>query len=104
MPRDGRSIGERYRGGVIKTENINHEFLDGVLDGSQIDVYYHFGVSSDDPILDRLRGVRAIIMAGSGSRIKEFAERWSAMSGDPHVVAFPKEDRFVTRYTRGVLV
>lgn len=103
MPRDGRSVGERHRGGVIKTENINHEFLDAVLDGSQVDVYYHFGVASDDPILDRLRGVRAIIMAGSGDRIKEFAERWSAMSGDPHIVAFPKEDRFVTRYTGGVL-
>ncbi|WP_313675605.1 uridine phosphorylase [Mycolicibacterium sp.] len=87
----------------MKTENINHAFLDGVIDGSREDVYYHFGVTSSDPILNALRGVRAVIMAGSGGRIKEFAQRWSALSGDPEIVAFPKEDRFVTRYTGGVL-
>jgi uridine phosphorylase len=87
----------------VKTENINHAFLDGVIDGSREDVYYHFGVTSSDPILNALRGVRAVIMAGSGGRIKEFAQRWSALSGDPEIVAFPKEDRFVTRYTGGVL-
>ena len=74
-----------------------------MVDGSRVDVYYHFGVSSDDPLLERLTGVRAVIMAGSGGRIKEFAERWSARSGDPEIIAFPKEDRFVTRYTGGVL-
>lgn len=87
----------------MKSENINHAFLDGVLSGEHEDVYYHFGVASSDPILDKLRGVRAVIMAGSGGRIKEFAQRWSEMSGDPEIVAFPKEDRFVTRYTGGVL-
>lgn len=90
-------------GGAIKTENINHEFLDGVLEGRQVDVYYHFGVASDDPILEKLRGVRAVILAGSGERIIDFAERWSALSGDPEIIAFPKEERFVTRYTGGVL-
>jgi len=87
----------------VKSENINHAFLDGVLSGEHEDVYYHFGVASSDPILEELRGVRAIIMAGSGGRIKEFAHRWSQISGDPEIVAFPKEDRFVTRYTGGVL-
>ena len=87
----------------MKSENINHAFLDGVLSGEHEDVYYHFGVASSDPILEELRGVRAIIMAGSGGRIKEFAHRWSQISGDPEIVAFPKEDRFVTRYTGGVL-
>jgi len=87
----------------VKTENINHAFLDGVIDGNRKDVYYHFGVTSSDPILETLRGVRAVIMAGSGGRIKEFAQRWSALSGDPEIVAFPKEDRFVARYTGGVL-
>lgn len=87
----------------MKTENINHAFLDGVLDGSHEDVYYHFGVSSSDPILDQLADVKAVVMAGSGGRIKEFAERWSRLNGGAEVVAFPKEDRFVTRYSAGVL-
>ena len=87
----------------MKTENINHAFLDGVLDGTREDVYYHFGVASSDPLLDKLRGVRAVVMAGSGSRIVEFAQRWSELNGGTEVVAFPKEDRFVSRYTAGVL-
>ena len=87
----------------MRTENINHAFLDGVLDGSHEDVYYHFGVASSDPILADLRGVRAVILAGSGGRIKEFAQRWSQLNGGSEIVAFPKEDRFVTRYTGGVL-
>jgi len=87
----------------VRTENINHAFLDGVLDGTREDVYYHFGVASSDPLLDKLRGVRAVVMAGSGSRIVEFAQRWSELNGGTEVVAFPKEDRFVSRYTAGVL-
>jgi uridine phosphorylase len=87
----------------VKTENINHAFLDGVLDGSHEDVYYHFGIASSDPILGKLRDVRAVIMAGSGGRIKEFTQRWSELNGGSEIVAFPKEDRFVTRYSAGVL-
>ena len=87
----------------MKTENINHPFLDGVLDGSHEDVYYHFGIASSDPILEKLRGVRAVILAGSGGRIKEFAQRWSEVCGGSEIVAFPKEDRFITRFTGGVL-
>ena len=84
-------------------ENINHAFLDGVLAGEHVDVYYHFGVASDDPVLEGFRDVRAIILAGSGDRIDEFAQRWSALHGDAPVVALPKEERFVTRYCAGVL-
>jgi len=87
----------------VRTENINHAFLDGVIDGTHEDVYYHFGVASSAPLLRKLRDVRAVIIAGSGSRIKEFAERWSELNGGTEIVAFPKEDRFVTRYTAGVL-
>jgi uridine phosphorylase len=87
----------------VRTENINHAFLDGVLDGTHEDVYYHFGVTSTAPLLRKLRDVRAVIIAGSGSRIKEFAERWSELNGGTEIVAFPKEDRFITRYTAGVL-
>lgn len=87
----------------MKTENINHAFLDGVLDGSHEDVYYHFGVTSSDPMLEKLRDVRAVIMAGSARRIEEFAERWSELNGGSEILAFPKDDRFVTRYAAGVL-
>ena len=49
-------FGAQRRGVDVKTENINHAFLDGVLDGSHEDVYYHFGVASSDSILKRLAG------------------------------------------------
>lgn len=84
-------------------ENINHVFLDAVLDGEQIDTYYHLGVASDDPLLDQMRDVRAVIMAGSRSRIVDFAQLWSAEHGGAAVVSFPKEDRFTTRYCAGAL-
>ena len=87
----------------MRTEYINHAFLDGVLVGCHEDVYYHFGMASSDPLLTKLRDVNAVIMAGSGSRITEFAQRWSELNGGTEIVAFPKEDRFVTRYTAGVL-
>ncbi|MGB7982757.1 MAG: uridine phosphorylase [Candidatus Nanopelagicales bacterium] len=87
----------------MRDENINHGFLDGVLDGERTDVYYHFGVASDDRVLEEFRDVRAVILAGSGDRIHEFAQRWSAQQGGAPIVALPKEERFVTRYCAGVL-
>ncbi|HEX5144879.1 MAG TPA: uridine phosphorylase [Mycobacterium sp.] len=87
----------------MKTENINHAFLDGVLDGSHDDVYYHLGVASTDPILAALSDVKAVVLAGSGGRIKDFAEHWSMRNGRTPIITFDKEDRFVTRYTAGVL-
>ena len=87
----------------MREENINHAFLDGVVSGEHRDLYYHFGVSSGDTILEHFRDVRAIILAGSGDRIVDFAERWSALRGDAEIISLPKEDRFVTRYCAGVL-
>ena len=87
----------------MKSANINHAFLDGVLSGDHEDVYYHFGVSSSDQLLEGLRGLRAVIMAGSGERMQDFAQRWSRLNDGAEVVAFPKEDRFVARYCAGVL-
>ena len=87
----------------MKTENINHDFLDGVLTGDQVDTYYHFGVASDDPILERMRDIRAVVMAGSGERIDAFAQQWSAEHDDAEIIVFPKDERFVTRYCAGVL-
>lgn len=87
----------------MKTDNINYGFLGGVLDGSTVDVYYHLGVESSDPILGALTGLRAVILAGSADRIREFASRWSELNGGSEIIAFPKEDRFTTRYTAGAL-
>ncbi|MCU0300182.1 MAG: uridine phosphorylase [Candidatus Nanopelagicales bacterium] len=87
----------------MRDESINHAFLDGVLAGEYPDVYYHFGVASGDGLMDALRDVRAIILAGSGDRIVEFAQRWSALHDGAPIVALPKEERFVTRYCAGVL-
>lgn len=83
--------------------NINHVFLDAVLESREVDVYYHFGVTSDDPVMASLRDVRAVILAGSGGRIESFARRWSDMNSGAQIIAFPKEERFVTRYCAGVL-
>lgn len=85
------------------SENINCAFLDPVVAGDEVDNYYHLGVSSDDPLLAELHGLRAIIMGGSGARMTSFASTWSAMNHDAPILSFPKEDRFVTRYTAGVL-
>lgn len=83
--------------------NINHAFLDEVLAGRTVDVYYHFGVASDDPVLADFRDVAAVITAGSGGRINEFAQTWSELHDNAPIIALPKEDRFVTRYCAGVL-
>jgi uridine phosphorylase len=90
-------------GESMRSDQINHAFLDPVVAGEQRDIYYHLGVASDDPVLDQLRDLRAIVMAGSGARMDDFASRWSRDHGDAPIIAFPKEDRFITRYTAGVL-
>lgn len=87
----------------MRRDNINHQFLDGVLDGTHEDIYYHFGVSSSDALIEPLRDVRAIVMSGSGGRAHQFAQEWSRLNGGSDIVVFPKEDRFVTRYTAGVI-
>jgi uridine phosphorylase len=87
----------------MRDENINHAFLDPVLAGDQADVYYHFGVSSADRVLEEFRDVRAIVLAGPGGRIVEFASQWSRDRGGAAILALAKEDRFVTRYCDGVL-
>lgn len=87
----------------MKTENINHAFLDRVLNDGQVDFYYHLGVTSEDPMLAEFTGVKAVVMAGSGGRMKEFAQRWSDLNGGAPVRAFAKEDRFVTRFCADVL-
>ncbi|MFY9231091.1 MAG: uridine phosphorylase [Candidatus Nanopelagicales bacterium] len=87
----------------MKPENMNREFLNAVLAGEVSDSFYHLGITSDDPMIEQLRDVTAVIMGGSGGRMTQFAEQWSAEHGNAPILAFPKEDRFVARYTAGVL-
>jgi uridine phosphorylase len=87
----------------MNTDHINRAFLDPVVAGVAIDVYYHFGVATNDPLLEKLRDVRAVILGGSGERTRAFADAWSEQNGGTEIVEFPKDDRFVTRYTAGVI-
>ncbi len=87
----------------MKTKNINHLFLDDVMNGKCVDYYYHLGTSSDDPILSKFKNIKSVIMCGSGGRIKELASKWSKLNKDAEIIALPKEDRFVTRYCADVL-
>lgn len=87
----------------MRKENINTAFLDGILKKEYADVYYHLGVDSNDPILKNFKDVKAIIVAGSGGRIIELAEKWSKKRKNKKIYALPKEDRFIIRYCDGVL-
>lgn len=87
----------------MNTENINHLFLDPVLNGDEVDHYHHLGISSDDEIVAQMGDLRAVIMAGSGERMDDFAQQWSAENGGAEIIAFPKEERFTARYTANVL-
>lgn len=87
----------------MRDENFNHVFLEPVVEGRAVDVYYHFGVTSTDPVLERFKDVKAIILAGSGQRIDSFASTWSELNGGADIVALPKDERFTTRYCDGVL-
>lgn len=86
----------------MNPENINREFLDEVLSGNEVDSYYHLGVSSDDPIVAEMRDVKAVVMGGSGGRMRAFAEQW-AKERDGTSVCLPKEDRFTVCLSSGVL-
>jgi len=43
----------------MKTENINHAFLDGVLSEEHDDINNHYGVSSPDPVMESMHGSQA---------------------------------------------
>ncbi len=87
----------------MRDVNINHAFLDGVLAGDWVDVYYHLGLTSRDPMIAQLHDVRTVVLAGSGPRVVELARRWSELRAGAPLLALPKEERFVTRLCDGVL-
>ena len=87
----------------MRPVGINREYLDPVVAGHRVDHYHHLGIASDDPILDRLGDLRAVIMAGSPARVDAFAQRWSREQDGAAIIAFPEDDRFTTRYVSGIL-
>ena len=87
----------------MRPAGINRSFLDPVVAGTEIDVFYHLGLRSSDPVLDELRDISAVVVGGSGARLAGLAAAWSSLHGGANVLALPKADRFVTHYCAGVL-
>ena len=86
----------------MKPQNINREFLDQVLSGHEVDSYYHLGISSDDPIVAEMSEVKAVVIGGSGGRMRSFAGQWAQERGGSFT-CLPKEDRFTVCLSEGVL-
>jgi len=86
----------------MKSKNINTRFLNGVLKNDYPDFYYHFGTSSNEPIMKNMINVKAVIICGSGERAMEFADHWSE-KGKHKILKLKKEDRFVFRYCNQVI-
>jgi len=87
----------------MKIENINRAQLESALKGETVDYLYHFGISSKDEILNSMKDLKAIIMAGSANRVKRMAETWSQKNNKSKILKLPKEERFSVYYTSGVL-
>lgn len=86
----------------MNKENMNTGYLDQVIRGELEDQWFHYGITSKDPVLARMRDVRAVVLAGSGQRIGEFAEHWGEKRAAP-VFSLRKEERFVFRYADQVI-
>lgn len=84
-------------------DNINTGFLNAVVASDIVDTYLHLGLSSDDGLIETLTGLKAIVMSGSGERVRNSAQYWSSQCGGTEIMSFPSDDRFVARYTGGVL-
>lgn len=85
------------------TNNMNRPYLDRVLKGDAVDVWYHLGTTSADTQLAAMKGLSAVIVAGSGDRITRMAEAWAARRGTSLVLKFNKDERFSIYYVDGVL-
>ena len=87
--------------------NINKAYLDDVLKGKIIDNLHHLGICSNDVVLDLIKDLKAVVMAGSPHRIQRMAETWANKYSkkDPKskIFKFPKDERFSIFYTNGVI-
>jgi len=89
----------------MKKNMMNTLFLDEVLKGNVEDFWYHLGISNREPFLEKMKDLRAVVVAGSGDRIRRMAHEWASRRGiaESEMIHFPKEERFVIYYTGGVL-
>lgn len=87
----------------MRTEHFNRAYLDRVLSGETVDVWYHLGTTSADTSLPLLSGLHAVVVAGSGHRIERMAQQWGARRGTALLLKFAKDERFTMYYTNGVL-
>lgn len=84
-------------------QNFNRAYLDRVLSGEVVDVWYHLGATSADTGLSAMRDLRAVVVAGSGHRIERMAQAWAARRGTSLLLKFAKDERFTILYAGGVL-
>lgn len=87
----------------MNIENINKSYLDKVVNKQIIDHLYHIGISSNDKILDDIRDIRAVVLAGSTHRVERMVEVWAEKHKDKNIIKFPKDERFSCFYSNGVL-
>ena len=86
-------------------ENINPRFSTPFVMAGEVDVYYHFGVASDDPVMEALRDVRAVIANGwirASHRLVR--EDRSEFNGGAEIIAFPEGGTFRHPLQRGCSV
>lgn len=89
----------------MKKENLNELYLRPILEGEGLDFWYHLGIANTEPFLKRMKGLKAVVVAGSGDRIRRMAHAWAELKciSISDMIHFPKEERFVIYYTGGVL-
>lgn len=85
----------------MNINNINKAYLDDIVKNKKLDHLYHFGISSSDDILEKLKNLKAIILTGSAIRTKRMAKTWAGKQ--KNILTFPKKERFSTYYTSDVL-
>jgi uridine phosphorylase len=87
----------------MKTENINKKYLDKVLAGDVVDYMYHLGLASNDDCLNKMKDVKAVVLAGSAHRVSRMAQTWHNKHSEGIFFKFPKDERFTIFYTNGVI-
>ncbi len=84
-------------------ENLNKKYLDKVLAGDVVDYMYHLGLASNDACLEKMKDIKAIVLAGSAHRVIRMAQSWHDKHKTGELFKFPKDERFTIFYTNGVI-
>lgn len=87
----------------MKIKNMNKGYLDAVLRGETVDYLYHFGLCSTDECFQKMKDIKAVVMAGSPDRVQRMAETWNKKHKKDLLFKFPKDERFSAFYTGDIL-